>query len=299
MLTYLVAPERPRLDFHWMRFRELHSFGVWVFLSGIVAFCFLKGGEVVVAKMLPQAVLGIYGIADTLACRPTVELTHVINQVTFLAFSKIHDDQPRLRRAFTKSFSRVCSFVFLMTALLIVGAPDFVNGILSPEWNEAIPIIQVLAIWGASRALGAVSSSLYQAIGRPALATLFQFVILVLFLAAIIPAARQFGAMGVATTLAIVGSLVQALRVPLLARVLGGSARPLYLILLATVSSAACAVLAATTLGHSLGAIHTVVRLGLVLVATGGVYAGGLALWDRILNNDYTLIPRITRPTAG
>ncbi len=69
-----------------------------------------------------------------------------------------------------------------------------------------------IAVWGACRALGAASSVLFQAIGKPAYATVFQFFMLILFAAVVIPSANIWGMHGVVYSLVGIGVTAQVAR---------------------------------------------------------------------------------------
>ena len=292
LVSYVLAPSRPRFRFRLNTFRELSGFGFWVLVSGVVSFLLVEGGSAAIGVMLPIAVLGIFQFADTIACRGTMLITSVLREVTFAAFARLQSESGRLRRAFRKSFARSASLVFGLTAVLVAGAPDFVRGVMTPQWEPAVPLIQLLSLWGASRALGGVSSTLFQAVGRPMLASVYQTVMLILFAVAIYPVTIRYGAVGVAATYAVIGSVVQVFRVHLLARVLGESPSTLYMVLFATLTSAVTGTICGMSVGYLLDGTGALVRLAGVVVTTGTTYAVGLLVWSRLTEPD--LLPSLS-----
>ena len=133
-------------------FKDLHVFGIWVFLSGMIAFTLFKGGDFVIAAMLPIQVLGLYQFADTIGCRVTTDLTRVLNTVTFPAFAKIHTQKAGACAARFTNLSRESAFLSFGLRQELSSPRPLIDGFMSDKWQPAIPLIQVLAVWGASRA---------------------------------------------------------------------------------------------------------------------------------------------------
>jgi O-antigen/teichoic acid export membrane protein len=90
-----------------------------------------------------------------------------------------------------------------MAAGIFAVAPQFVSVILGDQWHSAIPLMQVLAVWGGLRAFGANVGSVYKATGRPDIETRIQALQVIIIALIIYPAADWFGVVGVASTIVI------------------------------------------------------------------------------------------------
>ncbi len=186
----------------------------------MVGFALVSSGDVVTSKLLPGASLGIYQMAPQLATMAAMELARVIAAVTFPAFSLLQTDLPRLQAAFLKSFFFACVVSLAETSAVIVPAHDVVAIFQPPEWADAAPAMQFLAIWGACRGLGSSHGALFHAGNRPGLAALFPFLMLLMLGAFAVPVTHSYGLVGVSALLATIGTIVQLLRYPLMPRVL-------------------------------------------------------------------------------
>lgn len=284
--SYALAPSRPRLRFHSDRFGELGAFGFWVFLSGIVSFLATEGGSAAIGVLLPISSLGIYQLANTVACRGTMLVASALREVTFAAFSRIQTESGRLKRAFRNAFAQTASLVFGLAAVLAAGAPHFIEGVMTPEWSSAVPLIQLLSLWGASRALEAVSSTLFQAVGRPKIATFYQSMMLCVFAGAIYPVTTRYGPVGVAVLLAGVGTGMQVLRLHVLAQLLEESPAALYMTLVATLTSASAGTACGMGVAYLVGGTHALARLAAVVLATGAAYIATLGVWNSMLETE-------------
>jgi O-antigen/teichoic acid export membrane protein len=88
-----------------------------------------------------------------------------------------------------------------MAAGVAAVAPQFVPVVLGNQWQSAIPIIQVLAVWGGIRAFGANVGPVYKSTGRPDIETRIQALKVIVIAIIIYPAAEGFGVVGVASAI--------------------------------------------------------------------------------------------------
>lgn len=281
VVSYLLSDRTARLRLSLPRLRELSSFGFWIFWSALIGFGLVKGGDAVIAKLLPAAALGIYQMAARLAMLPALELARVVTIVTFPAFSLLQDDLPRLQQAFLKAFFVVGVASLLATACVIALSHDFVAIFLRPEWAEAAPVMQLLAIWGACRGLGAGQYVIFQASGRPALAAIFPALMLAAFAVGVVPVTQTYGLMGVASLLAGIGVLAQVLHYPLVAWVLELPVGAVYMRTFVPLTATLAALAAAQGVSSAMEGMPHVARFAVILVVLLAAFGATLALWGR------------------
>jgi PST family polysaccharide transporter/lipopolysaccharide exporter len=183
---------------------ELFDYGKWILGSGIVLFLINQGDDAFVGWFLGATALGFYQLAYRFSNAPATEVTHVISSVLFPTYSKIQTDSDRLREAFFRTIQLTAVISFPMTTGIIVISPVFVRGFLGSQWTPAITAMQILALWGGLRSLGATTGPLFQAIGRPDYSTKIQFGKLIIIAFLIYPATSMFGIAG--TALVLVGN---------------------------------------------------------------------------------------------
>ncbi len=209
-----------KLNFSISKLQELFSFGIWVFISALLSFALVRGGHIIIGKLLTIEDLAVYQIAFALACGPIMEIMTVIGGTALPAYSQLQTQNERLSSAFL----RVLASTSFLASLSLVGftifAVDFTALFFRPEYQVMATLLPPLAVWGACRGLGATNSVLFQGIGKPALATVFQFFMLILFLTFLIPLSIRYGIMGIVYALAGIGLSAQALRYFLIVRIL-------------------------------------------------------------------------------
>ncbi len=200
--SYLIHPYRPRFMFDLSKTRELFGFGKWVFGSSILIFLITQGDDIFVGKMLGMVALGFYQMAYRISNMPATEITHVISQVTFPAYSKMQDNLPRLREAYLRVLQMTAFLSFPIAGLIFVLAPDFTRIFLGGQWMPMVPAMQALVLWGCIRSLGATTGPVFQGLGKPGIATKLQLIQSILLAILIYPLSKQYGILG--TSLAVV-----------------------------------------------------------------------------------------------
>jgi PST family polysaccharide transporter/lipopolysaccharide exporter len=183
---------------------ELFDYGKWILGSGIIVFLINQGDDAFVGWFLGASALGFYQIAYRFSNAPATEVTHIISRVIFPTYSKIQSDSEKLREAFFTTVQLTTLISFPMAAGIIIVAPPFTRGFLGDQWIPAITVMQILALWGGLRSLGATTGPLFQAVGRPDYATKIQFGKLVIIAILIYPLTARYGFAG--TALVIVGN---------------------------------------------------------------------------------------------
>ena len=201
-MSYIIQPYRPRIKFEKEKFQELFVFGRWVVGSGILVFLITQGDDIFVGKMLGVTALGLYQMAYLISNLPATEITKVISQVAFPAYSKLQDELPKLREAYLKVLQLTAFISIPLAGGIFILAPEFTQIFLGDKWMPVVPALQVLALWGMIRSLGATTGAVFQSTGKPEILTNVQFVHLILLAILIYPLSIEWGILG--TSLAVI-----------------------------------------------------------------------------------------------
>lgn len=196
IVSYLIHPYRPRLNFNLTEAKELFSFGKWVLGSSILVFLITQGDDLLVAKLLGVTMLGFYQMAYRISNIPATEIAHVISQVTFPVYSKLQDNISQLRDAFLKVLQVTAFLSFSLTGLIFILAADFTSLFLGEKWMSIVPAMQVLAFAGLARSIAASSGYLFYAVGKPRIDTTLQIVRLSVLAVLIYPLTTRWGITG-------------------------------------------------------------------------------------------------------
>lgn len=195
-VSFVIHPFRPRFSLSMAQTRELFGYGKWILGSKIVNFFLTQGDDLLVGKLLGIRWLGFYQMAYKVSNLPATEVTHVISQVLFPTYSKLQDNIPKLKDAYLKALAVIAFFSFPIGGFFMVTAPYFTDIFLGDKWAPMVPAMQVLALWGIIRSIGATTGPVFKAVKRPDLVTRIQFAKLVLLLALIYPFTAKWGILG-------------------------------------------------------------------------------------------------------
>jgi len=195
-VSYLIHPYRPHLSSNLGKAKELFGFGKWILGSSILVFLITQGDDIFVGKLLGTTALGFYQLAYRISNMPATEITHVISQVTFPAYSKLQDNIPKLKAAYLKVLHVTAFLSFPIAGLIFILAPDFTKIFLGEKWMPMVPAMMVLVWWGVIRGLVGAMSPVFLSIGKPEILTKMQFFQSVLLIFLIYPLTVHWNILG-------------------------------------------------------------------------------------------------------
>lgn len=202
ILGYILHPYRPKLSLDLPKAKELWQYGQHVFVTKIVKFLILEGDDILVAKMLGVATLGLYQFAYKLANMAATQISDVISKVTFPAYSKLQDNRVKLVAGYEKSLRVITLLCYPVTFGLMILAYDFTKIVLGEHWLAMVPAMRILCLVGLARCNQ--GGNIFQGLGRPDIVKRISIVRLTLIAITIYPLTLFWGIEG--TAVCIVGS---------------------------------------------------------------------------------------------
>jgi len=195
-LSFILHPYRPKIKFDAAQFRELFGFGKWLLGSSILAFLITQGDNVFVGKMLGVTLLGLYQMAYLLSHLPSSEISYVISQVIYPAYSKMQDDLPSLREGYLKILHITVFLTAAISALIFALAPDFTAIFLGDKWIAMVPAMQILVVAAFFATISETSGLIFFAVGKPKVDTTLQLLRLFVLAIFIYPLSLRWGIAG-------------------------------------------------------------------------------------------------------
>lgn len=199
-LSYWIHEFRPKFGFNTQYASELISYGKWITASNIVYFLLDEGDDFVVGWLISSAALGFYKMAYRIGNAPATEITNVIGDVMFSAFSKLQNDTQALQDAFLRTIQVTTLVSFPTSVGVVVVAPVFVRGFMGQEWLPMVTAMQILAVYGFLLSFTETFHKLWKALGHPDYVTKIGILRLGIMAVLIFPAISRYGIEGVALT---------------------------------------------------------------------------------------------------
>lgn len=197
-----MKEHRPRRLFRWGDVHDFIGFGVYQMGERTVNYFNSQVDVILIGKLLGTEALGVYNIAKQLIMRPSQIVNPVITKVTFPAMSKVQNDTATLKQVYLQTLNYLSSFNFLVYTIMIVLAPEIVFYLFGSKWMAAVPLVQILSLYGAVRSTGNPIGSLLLAKGKANLGFFWNLGLL-LYIPVGIIFASHWGLIGVAWMLVV------------------------------------------------------------------------------------------------
>lgn len=219
VLLWALSPWRPRFVFSVDTLRDYWRFSGSVFGTRLLFYLNRNADNVLIGRFLGSAALGVYAVAYNIMLMPLSRIAQPVVEVLFPAFSRMQDERPRMASAWLRGNRLIGAITIPAMLGLMVVAPEFVRVVLGRRWEEAIPVIQLLAWVGLLQSVQRLNSSVLMACDRARTLLMYSVVVLVASLAAFV-FGLQWGIVGVAAAYAASSTVVELYYTWLTARVL-------------------------------------------------------------------------------
>lgn len=160
------------VNFHWKHIAELGRYGLWIWLSSILAVMLNQFDKVIVARWLGAGSFGLYQTSSRLAQLGISDIALAVGQYLFPTMSRIYHEHRESGRAyFLNALVKMSIFSGILSLLLISVSRFFVEKILGEAWLSAVLLIRIqcLSMWIG--AMIAVCVAYLRASGRPKVVT--------------------------------------------------------------------------------------------------------------------------------
>lgn len=157
---------RPTATFSWKSFRELFSFGFYMFLTNLLNQFGQQIQGLLIGKVYNPSTMGYYSKAHATEKLASTSIGSVMNQVTYPLYAEAQDDK-KLLGNMIKRITMTLSYITwpLMFILLLCAKPIFVL-LYSDRWVASVPYFQVLCISGLAFCLQSVNNQSIAAVGK-------------------------------------------------------------------------------------------------------------------------------------
>ena len=156
----------PKLKFSKTSFRDLFGFGWKIMLSSIIDTVWKELYQVVVGKFYSPSTLGQYTRAQQFSRLFSINLTSVVQRVTFPVLSNIQDDKERMLSAYRRMI-KVTMFVTAIGMFFLAAISEpLLYCLIGPKWHDAATYLPLICISGSLYPLHAINLNMLQVQGR-------------------------------------------------------------------------------------------------------------------------------------
>lgn len=157
---------RPIWVFSWKSFKELFSFGVYMFLTHVVNRLGQQIQGLLIGRVYNASTMGYYSKAHGLEKLASTSISRVMTDVTYPLYAEAQDNKARMINMIKRLTTTLSYLTFpLMFLMILVAKPLFVL-LYSDRWLQSVPYFQVLCLAGLPNCLQAVNLQTISAIGK-------------------------------------------------------------------------------------------------------------------------------------
>lgn len=203
LLCWVVLAQgwRPLWRLRWAEVRWFVRFGGGMVANNVINHINSTVDVLLGARLLGAAQLGLYSVPRNLILQIQFMVNPIFTRVGFPVIASIQHDQARVRQIYLKIMNLTATVNAPIYVAMAAFAPELVHLLLGEKFQDAAPLLRVLAVWGLLRSFGNPVGSLLFGLGRVRLATWWNLGLLF-----IVPPAlwwgSQYGANGMAWTMA-------------------------------------------------------------------------------------------------
>ena len=144
MLLWITSRWYPELKFSLNSFKNLFSFSSKILLGVLLHTIYVNLYTLVIGKCFPVRELGLYNRASSLSQFPSTNITGILVRVSYPVFCRIQNDDDFLTEKFYLFIRLVSFIVFPLMIGLAVLSESLVKLLLTENWLDAVPYIQIL-----------------------------------------------------------------------------------------------------------------------------------------------------------
>jgi teichuronic acid exporter len=269
--------------------RRFFTYGLTITGDRLAYYCYTVSDTVVIGRVLGDAPLGTYSVANTLASLPSEKLLPIVTQVSFASYARIQDDRERIARNILRSVQVVAFLSFPVFFLMAAVAPEAIAVVLGDKWQAIIVPFQVLCLIMPLKAITPILPPAVFATGKP-MVNLVNMVFTFVVMAVAFLVGVRYGVVGVCLAWVVTYPIVFLVTTKRcvnaiglrLTEVLGAMWFPF--LTSAAILAAVMALKTSLTLSAHLGSLM------LLLLAATGVYAGLIVVFRK---NEYLRLKHV------
>jgi lipopolysaccharide exporter len=200
ILSFLVCPFYPRLEFDSQALRELFSYARGMLGIPLLVYVFLNADVFVLGKLRTPAELGMYSLAVSLAQVPILLADKIVSPVLMPAFSEMQSDLDRVRRTLLR-FTAILGML-LVPSLIFVSlyAVQILSIVYTMEYSAVAVPFTFLVATVMCRTLIVPLSSIYLSLGLPKRLRFYTLLRAILMLVLVFPSVKYYGLRGAAAS---------------------------------------------------------------------------------------------------
>ena len=196
ILSFKVFHLKPKFVIDKELIFEVIQKGKWITGAGVFSYLFHHIDDIFVGKLLGTYTLGVYQQAYRISSVPVSEVGEIFNKVNFPIIARQEQDLIKIRKMFFKNLILISFFVIPLGYIFFKFPSQVISIVLGSQWLAAIPILQILSIYGVLKAISNSFFSLFLGLNNQQFVTYITLLQAISMLALTYPLIKIFGSLG-------------------------------------------------------------------------------------------------------
>lgn len=197
ILSHVVIPGKlNRFKFEKSAFHEIFHFGKWVFLSTAVSFLALQIDKIILMKIFPLAVMGVFSIASSLAIIAGTLIGKLQLSIIFPLYAKKSGDVAATTAMINKTKLPMLTIGAYLVTITIACSQVFINIAYDDTYSSAGLYIAIMVVGTWFGIIEGMYTSVLLANGNSRMMAIGNIVKVIVFILCVIPFVRMWGIFG-------------------------------------------------------------------------------------------------------
>lgn len=196
VISYIMHPGRPRLEFNKGRINELLKFGKWIFGQSIVVMFMDQAVTMFIGRFHGMSILGFFNRANVFSSQIFQQIVGVTWKIGYPAYSKLQSEASEFVQAYLRTLQILTFLGFPMAAGLIILSEDFVSLFLTDKWLPIVPVMQILCAQSFFLLINAPAEISFQACGLPKIGAKITSIGVIILFIIVYPLSHYLGLVG-------------------------------------------------------------------------------------------------------
>jgi len=221
LMSYALCPFMPRFAYHRESFQGLYRFARGMLGLPVLAYVAFNIDVLVAGKLVPTALVGLYGMAMALALAPWDLFSGMVNPVLLPAFAEKQDDREALCKAVLQIAKYTALLMIPPMVLVMTCASAVLALVYGAEYSAVAVPFGLLCVYVVLLTLGSIFTNLFFGIGQPARNRAFVGLRALVLVALIYPGIKLFGLTGAAAVVVLACFIALCLQLTVVRKAIG------------------------------------------------------------------------------
>jgi O-antigen/teichoic acid export membrane protein len=221
LMSYILCPFIPKFAYHKESFQGLYHFAKGMFGLPMLTYIAFNIDVLVAGKLVSTSLVGLYGMAMTLALAPWDLFAQIICPVLFPAFAERQDDRKALCKAVLQITKYTALFVIPPTALAVICSGTILTFVYGAEYSAVAVPFGLLCVYVVLLMQGSIFTNVFFGIGQPAKNRAFVGLRALVLILLIYPGIKFFGLTGAVAVMALASFTALCLQLIMIRKTIG------------------------------------------------------------------------------